>query len=46
MNKTFQIWDDRTKLGQELKVALDAILKLFPEDDVWAIGIFVRGMFV
>lgn len=45
-NKTLQIWDDKTKLGQELKLSLDAILKLFPEDDVWVVGILVRGTFV
>ncbi|KAG0322854.1 hypothetical protein BG000_002783 [Podila horticola] len=32
-----QMWDDRTKLGQEMKVALDSILKLQPEDDVCVI---------
>ncbi|KAF9536618.1 hypothetical protein EC957_010309, partial [Mortierella hygrophila] len=41
-NKVCQIWDDKTKLGQELKLALDSILMLLPEDDVWVIGIFVR----
>jgi len=40
-----QIWDDLTKLGQEMKVALDSILKLQPEDDVCVIGVLVRGMF-
>ncbi|KAG9061641.1 hypothetical protein KI688_007222 [Linnemannia hyalina] len=37
-----QIWDDLTKLGQEMKAALDSILKLQPEDDVCVIGILVR----
>ncbi|KAF9198111.1 hypothetical protein BGZ49_001177 [Haplosporangium sp. Z 27] len=41
-NKTFQIWDDRTKLGQEMKLALDSILKLLPKDDVCVIGILVK----
>ncbi|KAI8595476.1 hypothetical protein EDD21DRAFT_39106 [Dissophora ornata] len=40
-----QIWDDQTKLGQEMKMALDTILKLQPEDDVGVIGVLVRGMF-
>ncbi|KAF9578015.1 hypothetical protein BGW38_006431, partial [Lunasporangiospora selenospora] len=29
-----QIWDDLTKLGQEMKLALDSILKFQPENDV------------
>ncbi|KAF9323776.1 hypothetical protein BG006_001161 [Podila minutissima] len=37
-----QIWDDLTKLGQELKMALDSILKLQPEDDVCVVGLLVR----
>jgi hypothetical protein len=45
-NKVCQIWDDKTKLGQELKLALDSILMLLPEDDVWVVGIFVRGTFL
>lgn len=40
---TCQVWDDLTKIGQELKVALDSILRLEPEDDVCVIGILVRG---
>ncbi|KAG0296761.1 hypothetical protein BGZ96_008621 [Linnemannia gamsii] len=44
-NKCFQIWDDRTKLGQEMKLSLDSILMLQPEDDVWVIGILVRVEF-
>ncbi|KAF9089120.1 hypothetical protein BGX27_002551, partial [Mortierella sp. AM989] len=41
-NKVFQIWDDKTKLGQEMKLALDSILVLSPEDDVCVVGILVR----
>ncbi|KAI9240085.1 MAG: hypothetical protein BYD32DRAFT_459196 [Podila humilis] len=37
-----QVWDDLTKIGQEMKVALDSILKLLPHDDVCVIGILVR----
>ncbi|KAF9301824.1 hypothetical protein BGZ74_006226 [Mortierella antarctica] len=37
-----QMWDDLTKLGQELKMALDSIQKLQPEDDVCVIGVLVR----
>jgi len=40
-----QIWDDLTKPSQEMKVSLDSILKLQPEDDVCVIGVLVRGMF-
>lgn len=40
-----QLWDDLTKLGQELKATLDSILQLLPEGDVCVIGILVRGMF-
>jgi hypothetical protein len=39
-----QIWDDLTKLGQEMKAALDSIVKLQPEGDVAVIGVLVRGM--
>ncbi|KAF9927865.1 hypothetical protein BGZ65_006560 [Modicella reniformis] len=41
-NRNFQIWDDRTKLGQEMKLALDSILMLLPKDDVCVVGILVR----
>ncbi|KAI8595526.1 hypothetical protein EDD21DRAFT_391000 [Dissophora ornata] len=41
-NKVFQIWDDKTKLGQEMKLALDSILVLSPGDDVCVVGILVR----
>ncbi|KAF9088852.1 hypothetical protein BGX27_002621 [Mortierella sp. AM989] len=41
-NKVFQIWEDRTKLGMEMKMALDSILKLLPEDDVCVVGILLR----
>ncbi|KAF9536885.1 hypothetical protein EC957_009496, partial [Mortierella hygrophila] len=37
-----QMWDDLTKLGQEMKSALDSILKLMPSGDVCVIGILVR----
>ncbi|KAG0077695.1 hypothetical protein BGZ92_001820 [Podila epicladia] len=37
-----QIWDDQSKLGMEMKAALDSILKLQPEDDVCVIGVLVR----
>jgi hypothetical protein len=40
-----QMWDDLTKLGQEMKAALDSIVKLQPEGDVAVIGVLVRGMF-
>lgn len=42
-NTTFQIWDDKTKLGQEMRLALDSILLLEPEYDVQVVGILVRG---
>lgn len=45
-NKGFQIWDDGTKIGQELKLALDSILMLSPEDEVCVVGILARGLFV
>ncbi|KAG0207779.1 hypothetical protein B0O80DRAFT_40861 [Mortierella sp. GBAus27b] len=41
-NRTWQIWDDLTKLGQKMKLELDSILKLEPEDDVCVVGILVR----
>ncbi|KAF9095577.1 hypothetical protein BGX27_001255, partial [Mortierella sp. AM989] len=41
-NKVIQIWDDRTKLGQEMKLALDSILMLLPKDDVCVVGVLVR----
>ncbi|KAF9971878.1 hypothetical protein BGZ73_005072 [Actinomortierella ambigua] len=37
-----QIWDDLTKLGQEMKLALNTMLTLQPEGDVCVIGILVR----
>ncbi|KAG0015828.1 hypothetical protein BGZ81_011500 [Podila clonocystis] len=37
-----QIWDDLTKLGMEMKAALDSILKLQPKDEVCVIGVLVR----
>ncbi|KAF9341595.1 hypothetical protein BGZ91_005998 [Linnemannia elongata] len=37
-----QIWDDLTKLGQEMKAALDSIVKLQPEGDITVIGVLVR----
>ncbi|KAF9115598.1 hypothetical protein BGX30_006222, partial [Mortierella sp. GBA39] len=37
-----QIWDDLTKLGQEMKAALDSIVKLQPEGEVAVIGVLVR----
>ncbi|KAG0237444.1 hypothetical protein BGW41_008386 [Actinomortierella wolfii] len=37
-----QIWDDLTKLGQEMKLARDSILKLQPQNEVCVIGILVR----
>ncbi|KAG0220720.1 hypothetical protein BGX31_010670 [Mortierella sp. GBA43] len=40
-NKTQQIWDDKTKLGQEMKLALDSILLHQPEDEVSVVGILV-----
>ncbi|KAF9406256.1 hypothetical protein BGZ94_003184, partial [Podila epigama] len=41
-NRVFQIWDDKTKLGQELKLSLDSILTLLPSENVSVIGILVR----
>ncbi|KAF9578354.1 hypothetical protein BGW38_005888, partial [Lunasporangiospora selenospora] len=41
-NKGSQIWDDRTKLGQEMKLALDSILMLQPKDNVCVVGLLVR----
>ncbi|KAG0353695.1 hypothetical protein BGZ54_002092 [Gamsiella multidivaricata] len=41
-NKGFQIWDDRTKLGQGMKLALDSIVMLSPKDEVCVVGILVR----
>ncbi|KAK3814023.1 MAG: hypothetical protein J3Q66DRAFT_345451 [Benniella sp.] len=41
-NRVFQIWDDKTKLGQEMKLALDSILLLSPGDDVCVVGIHVK----
>lgn len=38
-----QVWDDLTKLEQELKYALDTILKQQPGKDVCTIGVLVRG---
>ncbi|KAF9935851.1 hypothetical protein BGZ67_002913 [Mortierella alpina] len=37
-----QIWDDLTKLGQEMKAALDSILKAQPGDEVCVVGILVK----
>ncbi|KAF9090898.1 hypothetical protein BGX27_002135 [Mortierella sp. AM989] len=37
-----QIWDDKTKLGHEMKAALDSIPRLGPEDYVSVIGLLVR----
>jgi hypothetical protein len=42
-NKTIQMWDDKTKLGQEMRLALDSILLLEPQTDVEVVGILVRG---
>ncbi|KAG0017852.1 hypothetical protein BGZ82_000635, partial [Podila clonocystis] len=40
-----QIWDDLTKLGMEMKAALDSILKLQPKDEVCVIGVLVREFY-
>ncbi|KAF9405856.1 hypothetical protein BGZ76_006465, partial [Entomortierella beljakovae] len=37
-----QEWDDLTKVGQEMKLALDSILKLEPEGEVCVLGLHVR----
>ncbi|KAF9118220.1 hypothetical protein BGW39_001375 [Mortierella sp. 14UC] len=37
-----QIWDDLTKLGHEMKAALDSIVQLQPEGDVAVISVLVR----
>ncbi|KAF9085484.1 hypothetical protein BGX27_003451, partial [Mortierella sp. AM989] len=37
-----QEWDDLTKVGQEMKLALDSILKLKPEDEVCVVELLVR----
>ncbi|KAF8926489.1 hypothetical protein BGZ47_002688 [Haplosporangium gracile] len=38
-----QIWDDLTKLGQELKHSLDTMIVLEPSGPVSVIGILLRG---
>ncbi|KAF9111728.1 hypothetical protein BGX27_004516, partial [Mortierella sp. AM989] len=38
----YQMWDDLTKIGQELKSALDSMLKLMPCGEVCAVGVLVR----
>ncbi|KAF9099640.1 hypothetical protein BGX27_000547, partial [Mortierella sp. AM989] len=38
-----QIWDDLTKLGQELKYSLDSMVKLQPRQSVSTQGILVQG---
>ncbi|KAG0249743.1 hypothetical protein BG011_008985, partial [Mortierella polycephala] len=38
-----EIWDDRTKLGQELKYSLDSMIKLQPQQAVCSQGILVQG---
>ncbi|KAF9418274.1 hypothetical protein BGZ76_004431 [Entomortierella beljakovae] len=37
-----QNWDGQTKLGQEMKAALDSILKLEPDNEVCVIGLLIR----
>ncbi|KAF9434241.1 hypothetical protein BGZ76_008331 [Entomortierella beljakovae] len=37
-----QMWDDLSKLGNEMKLALDSILKLEPSGEVSIVGILVR----
>ncbi|KAF8942938.1 hypothetical protein BGZ47_005977 [Haplosporangium gracile] len=37
-----QVWDDLTKLGQEMKLALVSILMLLPEGGVCVVGLLVR----
>ncbi|KAF9345389.1 hypothetical protein BGX26_003173 [Mortierella sp. AD094] len=37
-----QMWDDLTKIGQEMKLALDSMLKLMPCGDVCVVGVLVR----
>ncbi|KAF9984751.1 hypothetical protein BGZ79_005555, partial [Entomortierella chlamydospora] len=37
-----QKWDDLTKIGQEMKLALDAMLKLMPCGEVCVVGVLVR----
>ncbi|KAF9436840.1 hypothetical protein BGZ76_002801 [Entomortierella beljakovae] len=37
-----QMWDDLSKLGNEMKLALDSILKLEPSGEVSVVGILVR----
>ncbi|KAF9153549.1 hypothetical protein BGX21_004660 [Mortierella sp. AD011] len=41
-NGSHQMWDDLSKLGNEMKLALDSILKLGPTDEVSVMGILVR----
>ncbi|KAF9434628.1 hypothetical protein BGZ76_007706 [Entomortierella beljakovae] len=38
-----QVWDDLSKLGQNMKLSLDSMLKLQPHGSVVCLGILVRG---
>lgn len=39
-----QIWDDLTKLGQELKYSLDTMIIQEPSGPVSVIGVLLTGM--
>ncbi|KAF9897105.1 hypothetical protein BX616_006174, partial [Lobosporangium transversale] len=41
-----QMWDDLTKLGNEMKLALNSILKLSPSGEVCVVGILVREPYI
>ncbi|KAF9204637.1 hypothetical protein BGZ49_005069 [Haplosporangium sp. Z 27] len=40
----YQMWDDLSKLGNEMKSALDSVLKLMSSGDVCVIGILVQAI--
>ncbi|KAF9975241.1 hypothetical protein BGZ73_001177 [Actinomortierella ambigua] len=42
-NVNGQIWDDLTKLGHEMKLALDSILLTLPEEEIIVQGIILKG---
>lgn len=40
-----QIWKGLTRIGQAIKIALEFIINMQPQDDVCVVGIRVKGMF-
>ncbi|KAF9949399.1 hypothetical protein BGZ65_007355, partial [Modicella reniformis] len=42
-NSHNQIWDDLTKLGHEMKLALDSILLVLPVEEIVVQGIILKG---